>query len=71
MASAGMGDLLSGVIGSLLSQGMDGYEAACLGAVLHAVAGDIKYETLGNGLIASDLLDEMAGFLISSGNSND
>ncbi|MBT6538325.1 MAG: NAD(P)H-hydrate dehydratase [Francisellaceae bacterium] len=68
MASAGMGDLLSGVIGSLLSQGMDGYKAACLGSVLHAVAGEIKYETLGNGLLASDLLDEMAGFLVGSSN---
>ena len=40
MATAGSGDVLSGVIGALLAQGMDPFEAACTGVYLHGLAGD-------------------------------
>ena len=40
MATAGSGDVLSGVIGALLAQGMDLFEAACTGVYLHGLAGD-------------------------------
>ncbi|WP_133130937.1 NAD(P)H-hydrate dehydratase [Legionella yabuuchiae] len=57
MATAGMGDVLSGVIGGLLAQGLSLAEAANLGVWLHAKAGDdaaVKYGE--RGLIASDLM---------------
>lgn len=57
MATAGMGDVLSGVIGALLAQGYGSYEAATYGATLHARAGDIAAEQGGQrGLIATDVI---------------
>lgn len=41
MATAGMGDVLTGMIGTLLAQGVEPYHAAALGAYLHARAGDL------------------------------
>lgn len=55
MATAGLGDVLAGVIGALLAQGMNAYEAACLGVWLHARAGEQQGQ-LGRGLAASDLI---------------
>jgi hydroxyethylthiazole kinase-like uncharacterized protein yjeF len=60
LASAGTGDVLAGVIGSLLAQGLLPYDAARLGVYLHGLAGEAVRERLGNaGLLASDLLDEL------------
>ncbi|MDF2530104.1 MAG: carbohydrate kinase, YjeF related protein [Gammaproteobacteria bacterium] len=57
MASGGMGDLLSGVVGGLVAQGLPLQQAACLGVCLHAKAGDLAAEESGErGLLASDLL---------------
>lgn len=55
MATAGLGDVLSGVVGALLAQGMPAYEASCLAVWLHATAGD-RQGTYGRGLAASDLI---------------
>lgn len=55
MASGGMGDVLSGVIGSLLAQGVDLFPAAALGCYLHGKAGDKAAEAGERGLLASDL----------------
>ena len=56
MATAGMGDVLSGVIGGLLAQGLTPVLAAQLGVVLHAKAGDSAAKLGGErGMIASDL----------------
>ena len=41
MASGGMGDILAGMIGGLLGQGLEGWQAACLGVYLHGRAGDL------------------------------
>ncbi len=58
MATAGMGDVLSGVIGALMAQGYECYEAAAKGAVLHARAGDDVAGEKGEiGLIASDVIE--------------
>jgi ADP-dependent NAD(P)H-hydrate dehydratase len=56
MATGGTGDVLTGLITSLLAQGADPFDAACLGCHLHGLAGDIAAEELSlPGLIASDL----------------
>lgn len=44
MAKAGTGDVLTGVIGALVAQGLEMREAAALGALLHALAGEIAAE---------------------------
>lgn len=57
MATAGMGDVLSGVIGGLMAQGIPLADAARLGVWLHAQAGDNAASALGErGLMASDLM---------------
>ncbi len=60
MATAGMGDVLAGILGTFVAQGMDIYQAAKAGVFLHGLAADNKAEEKGlRGLIASDLLDEL------------
>lgn len=57
MASAGMGDVLSGIIGGLLAQGLDILQAAELGVCLHGHAGDLAAQKEGErGLLALDLI---------------
>lgn len=57
MASGGMGDILSGVLGGLLAQGFGLAEAARLGVCLHACSADRAAAELGErGLLATDLL---------------
>jgi len=63
MASGGMGDVLSGVIGGLLAQGVTAFEAATLGACLHGAAADIAAEDGERGLAASDLVAPMRALL--------
>ena len=57
MASAGMGDLLSGVIGSLRAQGLSPLQAAGAGTWIHSAAADLAAPAGGPvGLIAGDLM---------------
>lgn len=57
MATGGMGDVLSGVIGGLLAQGVPMLAAAKLGVLIHAMAGDLAAKEGGErGLLASDLM---------------
>jgi hydroxyethylthiazole kinase-like uncharacterized protein yjeF len=57
MASGGMGDLLSGIIGGLLAQHFNLQQAAELGVYLHACAGDLVANDKGErGMLASDLI---------------
>ena len=56
MATAGMGDVLAGVIGGLLSQHMTLRAAAELGVMAHAMAGDVAASGRERGLLAADLL---------------
>lgn len=60
MATAGSGDVLAGVILSLLGQGLGTREAAAAGAYLHGLAGDLAAEKKGRaGMIASDMVEEL------------
>ena len=59
MATAGMGDVLTGVIASLIGQGLDVGRAALAGACLHAAAGDRAREQGMRGMMASDLLPHL------------
>jgi NAD(P)H-hydrate epimerase len=57
MASAGMGDVLTGMIAGLLAQGLSAWDAARAGVYLHGLAGDLAAETIGEpGLIAGDVI---------------
>lgn len=58
MATAGMGDVLAGILGSLMSQGLSKDMACQYGVSIHAKAGDIVAKKYGQrGLLASDLFD--------------
>lgn len=57
LASAGTGDVLSGVIAGLVAQGLPLFEAAACGVYLHSEAGEMVRDKLGDaGMIATDLL---------------
>jgi hydroxyethylthiazole kinase-like uncharacterized protein yjeF len=57
LASAGTGDVLSGVIAGLVAQGVTLFDAAACGVYLHAQAGEIVRQELGEaGMLAGDLL---------------
>lgn len=58
MATAGSGDVLTGIILSLLSQGYSSHVAAIIGVYLHGLAGDLASVDLGiEALTASDIID--------------
>ena len=58
MATAGMGDVLTGIIAGLIAQGLSCFEAAKLGVYLHGLAGDLAVEDkTQNCLIASDVIE--------------
>jgi len=64
MASAGTGDVLAGLIGSLAGRGLDPLEAAVCGTHLHGLAGDVVAEAIGqDSLIAGDLVHALARLL--------
>lgn len=60
MASGGMGDLLSGIISSLLGQGFSALESAIIGVLIHGQAGKFNALKYGNiGLHATTMLDDI------------
>ena len=60
MATAGSGDVLSGIIGAMLAQGMTADLAAPLGVYLHGLAGDKAAKATGErALIATDLIEAL------------
>jgi ADP-dependent NAD(P)H-hydrate dehydratase / NAD(P)H-hydrate epimerase len=57
MATAGTGDVLTGMIVGLLAQGLHAWEAACAATYLHGAAGDLAAEQFGQaGMLAGDLI---------------
>ena len=64
MATGGSGDVLAGIIVSLLGQGLKPLEAAAAAAWLHGRAGDLAAERLGEyGMIPTDMVDELPRLL--------
>ena len=65
LATAGTGDVLSGVIGALLAKEMDPFTAACAGVRMHALAGRIAAERRrgADGVVASDVIDALSAVL--------
>ena len=63
LATAGTGDVLTGVIAALLAQGLDALTAACAGVWLHAEAGREAARRQGavEGVIATDVTEALPG----------
>ena len=59
MTGAGTGDVLAGCVASLLSKGMDPFDAACLGAYICGKAGEDAFQSKSYGLIATDIIDSI------------
>ncbi|MFQ5901887.1 MAG: NAD(P)H-hydrate dehydratase [Thermodesulfobacteriota bacterium] len=60
MATAGTGDVLTGIIGGLLAKGYTPLESAKIGVYIHGMAGDMVAARIGmEGLIATDILEEL------------
>ncbi|MBQ2098280.1 MAG: NAD(P)H-hydrate dehydratase, partial [Bacteroidales bacterium] len=60
MATAGSGDVLTGVIAALLSQKYSPIEAARIGVYVHGMAGDLVAERIGvQGVVASDIIEAL------------
>lgn len=66
MATAGSGDVLTGIITSLLAQGYSYFQAAVIGVFLHGLAGDCAARRLAQpALIASDLIESLSDAYIT------
>lgn len=60
MATGGSGDVLTGIIGTMLAQGLKSSEAAAYGVYVHGLAGDIAREKMGtHSMMASDIIDAL------------
>jgi NAD(P)H-hydrate epimerase len=60
LSKAGTGDVLSGIIGTLLAQEMDRFDAACAGVWLHGKAGEIAGQRLGRrSVLAREVIDAL------------
>ncbi len=65
LATAGSGDVLTGLIGSFIAQGMTPLAAACAGVFIHGAAGEALGARLGSGVMAGDLPDAIAAVIQS------
>lgn len=62
MATAGSGDVLTGIVAALLGQGLSCWQAAIAGAVVHAEAGDLAAQKVGEiSLLAGDIIEQLPG----------
>lgn len=57
LATAGTGDILAGIIAGMLAQGLQLFDAVCVGVFIHGLAGELAGKKIGKaGMLASDLL---------------
>jgi len=63
MTVGGTGDVLAGIVGSLLSKGVESFNAARVGAFLNGSAGNSAFEKKSYGLIATDIIEEIPSVL--------
>lgn len=69
MATIGSGDVLAGVIGGLIAQGMGDFDASAAGVYLHGRAGDLAAARYGQrSLLAADILAQVPAALLTVGN---
>ena len=60
MATGGSGDVLAGIIGALLAQGLNGKDASSFGVYIHGLAGDLAREKMGtHSIMASDIIEAL------------
>jgi NAD(P)H-hydrate epimerase len=72
LATGGTGDVLTGLLGALLVQGLDPLAAACAGVWLHGRAGGESAATYGTaGVVAGDLPDAVARIMARSAGLTD
>ena len=66
MSTGGSGDVLDGIIGALVAQGLEPYDAATLGVYIHGLAGDIASKKLSEySVMASDIIDALPQVFLS------
>ena len=66
MATAGSGDVLTGILAGLIAQGMEPQQAAPIGVCLHGAAGDRQAQQIGpHSLMAQDIIEGIPGVLNS------
>ena len=66
MATAGTGDVLTGMISALLAQGLNPEDASVLGVYMHGLIGDIVAEKKGeHSLVASDIINSIPSVFMS------
>ena len=63
MTVGGTGDVLAGIIGALLSKGVEPFNAARMGIFINGAAGNLAFEKYSYGLIATDIIDEIPNVL--------
>ncbi len=65
LSKAGAGDVLSGILASLIGQGMDCFAAACAAVRLHGRAGEIAGKRLGRrSVLARDVIEAIAKAIV-------
>jgi len=69
MATAGSGDVLTGVIAALMGQGLSNFDATVLGVYVHGAAGDVAADRLGQiSVMATDMIDALPAAFKKMGN---